>query len=458
MSNCRRPREESRIGRANMRLGLKLVAWIAVVAALVLPRGTVHDRVMLLVLEGARGDTVRALARAGHLPVLERVIAGGVGGEITGVAEALTADQLLERILSAPSTTGPGPAEPRKPLWKLLSRQVRPFLLSAVPGVDADTSGGGISLPGPDVVNGFVGMNSGLVVNRRAIENASVRWPYSSVAAELRRAAAAASSEGAVQWVDWRDASGNDGRTGTFAVYPLDDEALYLSPVYTRILDPTAIAGLPAGTPYVGDDPTRVVLSSRGEEHLPRHAAELAEARAAAAMAIAETRPWELLVHVDRRLALTEAGAGFGGGSGSGVHAEDPVSPAAIVEAYKQVDAMVARWFDVAGARTAVLILGLTDQPRERGEPNGWFAVASVTGDLASWGPVTADDLSTTLAYLLSFDAGAGRAPLAAIVSRFPLRSRFRVRSFVDERAAASVQATAQALRDLLDKLPPEER
>jgi len=441
-----------------MRFSFKLLAWIAVVAALLLPRGTAHDRVMLLVLEGARGDLVRALARAGHIPTLESIIAGGVGGDITGVAEALTADQLLARILSTPSAAGRGPAEPGSPLWKLLSRQVRPFLLSAVPGVDADTSGGGISLPGPDVANGFIGMNAGFVANRRAIERGTVPWPYSVMSAELRRAAAAASSGSAAQWIDWRDASGEDARTGAFAVYPLDDEVVYLSPVYTRIVDDAAMAGFPPDTLYVGDDPTRIVLSSRVEEYLSRHAADLAEARAAVAVTIAETRPWELLVHVDRRLALTEAGVGPRRVPGGRASTDDESPPAALVEAYKQVDAMVARWLDVAGARTAVLILGLTEQPKERGGPNGWFAVASVVGDLGSWGPVTADDLNTTLAYLLSFDAGAGRVPLAAIASRFPLRSRFRVRSLVDDRPATSVRAGGQALRDLIGKLPAEAR
>ncbi|HET9061825.1 MAG TPA: hypothetical protein VFO62_00920, partial [Candidatus Binatia bacterium] len=82
----------------------------------------------------------------------------------------------------------------------------------------------------------------------------------------------------------------------------------------------------------------------------------------------------------------------------------------------------------------------------------------SVVGDLGSWGPVTADDLGATLAYLLSIDAGAGRAPLAAISARFPLRSRFSLRSFLDDRATVSVQADAKSLQDLLKSLPAEGR
>jgi hypothetical protein len=437
-----------------MRFTLKLIALIAVMAAVLLPRGTAHDRVLVLVLEGARGDVVRSLARAGHLPTLESVIAGGVGGDIAGVAEESPADQLLARIVSVPAAADPGRAEPRVPLWDFLSRQVRPFVLSGVPAVELDASGGGIALPGPDAGSGFIGMNAGLVVNRRTLERDAVAWPYSVVAADLRVAAAAASSGGGVEWVRWQDSSGVDKRVGAFAVYRLDDDTAYLSPVYTHIVDDTVMPALPAGTLYVGDDPTRVVLSSRVAEYLPRHATDLAEARASAAMAIAESRPWELLVHVDRRIAVTEAASGVRAGRESASAVADEIPPAAVLDAYKAVDAMVARWLEVAGARTAVLVIGLTEQPLARGEPVGWFAVASVVGDLGSWGPVTADDLGATVAYLLSFDAGPGRTPLAAISARFPLRSRFNVRSFLDARAAVSVQADAQALQDLLKSLP----
>jgi hypothetical protein len=441
-----------------MKLTLKLIALLAVTAAIVLPRGTAHDRVLLLVLEGARGDVVRALARAGHLPTLESVIAGGVGGDISGVAETSSADQLLSRILSVPVTGDPGRTERRTPLWELLSRQMRPFVLSGVPGVDADVTGGGISLPGPDAATGFIGINAGLVVNRRTIERDAVTWPYATVAADLRSAAAAATSGGGAEWVRWRDSSGSDSRVGAFAVYRLDDETVYLSPVYTRIVDDVTMPGLLAGTLYVGDDPTRVVLSSRVAEYLPRHATELAEARAATAMAITDARPWELLVHVDRRIAIIEAAVARRTGHEEAASATDEGPPAVLLDAYKAVDSMVARWLELAGARTAVLVIGLTEQPPVRGEPVGWFAVASVVGDLGSWGPVTADDLGGTLAYLLSFDAGAGRTPLSAIAARFPLRSRFQVRSFLDGRAVASVPADARALQDLLKSDAAERR
>lgn len=436
-----------------MRLTLKLIALLAVMAAVVLPRGTAHDRVLVLVLEGARGDVVRSLARAGHLPTLESVIAGGVGGDIVGVAEESSADQLLSRVVSVPAAADPGRAEPRAPLWHFLSRQVRPFVLSGVPDVEVDVSGGGIALPGPNAATGFIGMNAGLVVNRRTLERDSVAWPYSVVSADLRVAAAAVSSAGGVEWVRWQDSSGGDERVGAFAVYRLDDDTVYLSPVYTRIVDGSAMPGMPAGTLYVGDDPTRVVLSSRVAEYLPRHATDLAEARSSAAIAIAESRPWEMLVHVDRRIAITETATGARPARADGAAGADEDPPAVLMDAYKAVDSMVARWLEVAGARTAVLVIGLTEQPRTRGEPVGWFAVASVVGDLGSWGPVTADDLGATLAYLLSIDAGAGRAPLAAISARFPLRSRFSIRSFLDDRATVSVPADAQSLQDLLESL-----
>lgn len=442
-----------------MRLTLKLIALLAVMAAVVLPRGTAHDRVLVLVLEGARGDVVRSLARAGHVPTLESVIAGGVGGDIIGVAEESSADQLLARVVSVPATADPGRAEPRARLWDFLSRQVRPFVLSGVPGVEVDISGDGIALPGPNAATGFIGMNAGLVVNQRTLERAAVAWPYSVVAADLRVAAAAVSSAGGVEWVRWHDSAGGDERVGAFAVYRLDDDTVYLSPVYTRVVDETAMPGLPpAGTLYVGDDPTRVVLSSRVAEYLPRHAADLAESRSSVAIAIAESRPWEMLVHVDRRIAITETATGPRPARADVAAGADEDPPAALMDAYKAVDSMVARWLEVAGARTAVLVIGLTEQPRARGEPVGWFAVASVVGDLGSWGPVTADDLGATLAYLLSIDAGPGRAALAAISARFPLRSRFSLRAFLDDRATVSVQADAQALQDLLKSLPAADR
>ena len=90
-----------------MRFTLKLIALLVVMAAVVLPRGTAHDRVLVLILEGARSDVVRQLARAGHLPTLEKVIAGGVGGDITGPAEATSADQVLARMIGV-SGSGDG--------------------------------------------------------------------------------------------------------------------------------------------------------------------------------------------------------------------------------------------------------------------------------------------------------------------------------------------------------------
>ena len=453
MSNCRRPPNEPETGRANMKLTLKLIALLAVMAAVVLPRGTAHDRVLLLVLEGARSDAVRELARAGHLPTLEKIIAGGVGGDINGTAEAATADQLLERIVSIPIATDAGHTEVRSPLWRPLAGQARPFVLSGVPGVNADASPNAVSLPGPDVSAGFIGTNTGLVVNRRTVERNAAAWPYSVVSDQLRESSAAVLSNGGVQWLRWEDPTGADARVGAFAVYSLDKDTLYLSPVYTRTVDAAVLPGIPPGLLYVGDDPTRVVVSSRVAEYLPRHAADLADARALAAIAIAESRHWEFLVHVDRRLAIAEVGAGPGPERGRRDATIDD-RPEGLVDAYKAVDATVARWLEVAGTRTAVVVVGLTEQPRARGEPVGWFAVASVVGDLGSWGPVTVEDLSATLSYLLSFRSSAGHAPIAAIAARFPLRSRFNVRSFVDDRGIVTVNADANALRDLLKSFP----
>ena len=457
MSNSHPPRREPRIGRTLMRLTLKLIAVLVVMAAIALPRGTAHDRVMVLVLEGAHGDVVRRLARAGHLPTLEKVIAGGVGGDIVGAADTIASDELLERIVSVASSDEGGQGQVRSPLWELLSRQARPFFLSSVPGVDLDNSAGAISLPGPNTAAGFIGPNTGLVVNSRTIERNAVTWPYSTVSAGLRSAAAAALSARAVQWVQWRDASNMDPRSGVFAVYALDDDTVYLTPVYTRVVDDAAVPGVRAGHLYIGDDPTRVVVSSRTAEFLPRHAADLADARTEVATTLAESRAWDLLVHVDRRIAITEAALA----TGTERHAaSEPAGeeelPGTLVDAYADVDTMVARWLEIAGARTAVLVIGITEPPRVRGEPSGWFAVASVVGDLGSWGPVTADDLSATLSYLLSFDAGAEHAPLAAVSARFPLRSRFNFASFVGRRSGVSVPADARALQDLIKTLADE--
>jgi hypothetical protein len=455
MSNWRRPTKVPQADPTTMKLTIKLIAFLLVMAAVVLPRGTAHDRVLLLVLEGARGEIVRELARAGHLPTLDKIIAGGVGGDIVATGETSSADGLLERILRVPGGLDTGRPAPRSPLWLPLSREARPFVLSGVPDVEFGEVGNAVLLPGPNASNGFVGMNAGLVVNRRTIEQNAVAWPYSLVQAPLRESAVAAANSGDVQWVRWQDPSGADSRIGAFGVYSLEDDALYLSPIYTRVVDEAMLPAIPRGLLYVGDDPTRVILSSRIADYLPRHAADLANARALAAIAVAESRRWELLVHVDRRIALTEIGTGARPslGRGTGI---DPTGdrPAALVDAYKAADAMVARWLEAGGPRSAVLIVGLTEQPRAQGEPVGWFAVAAVVGDLGSWGPVTVEDLSATLSYLLSFRAGTGGAPLPAIAARFPLRSRFNVRSFVEDRGVVSVDANADALQRLVESLP----
>lgn len=423
-----------------MKLFLRLCALVVIALSPFLSRGTAHDRVLLIVLEGARLREVRQLARAGHLPALEGLIAGGVGGEIVGAAEVKSADAIIRSLL-APEGSGAVAGRERATLWSLLARQERPFVLIGAPGTEFRDEPRALVLAGPDAGRGFVGISTGTVVSRRSIERGQVPWPYSNVGESVAQAARETGDAGETDWIGWSEEAGSAEARGSFKAYALDGDTLWLSPVYLRTRE-VSVPGT-GRVLYVADDPSAVRTSSRAREYLPAHLQRVAGERAAVARTMMAARDWDLMVYVDRRMGVLH----------EKTDGED--IPSEAQQAYRELDPVVGTLLESAGPRTAGLVVGITGEPKEEGQPLGWFAVSGVVGDLSSWGTVSVEDLAATVSYLLSFDLGPGHPAVPAVATRFPLRARVRIRpGGVGEEAGSPMPAVARSLQVLSRESP----
>jgi hypothetical protein len=401
-----------------------------------------HDRVLLVVLEGASLDDIRPLARAGRLPVLESVLAAGVGGEVRSSRESASAEAVL-RVITSPTRTETGPVTADPPaFWQYLDEWARPYAVIGFPGTEFRMDDVGLVAAGPNPGRGFVGSSTGVVLGRRAIERGPLPWPYSDERKRLQDIASTMQPGTESEWVEWQETGGESARVGLLKAYRLDDETFYVTPIYLRY----SSAGDLAPTTYVADDPSEVHTTSRATEYLPRHARTLADARAALALRVLTEREWDLFVYVDRRLAFVRnAHPGD----------EDDVIPSTLTEAYEELDELLGRALTDVGDRTVALLVGLSDTHRRNAGPLGWYAVAHVNGDLGSWGPASAEDLSSTLAYLLSIEPAPGQAAISAVTTRFPLRTRFALRRSFAVGSSAPRPATGRDLRELSQRVVP---
>lgn len=414
-----------------MRSLLRVGSLAVIVAAFFLARGSAHDRVLVVVVQGAPLPEVRALAQAGHLPNFESWLAGGVGGEIVSAREMASMDDLTRTLFESGSSAHDGSMDPLL-AWEALERQGRPYALVGVADTDFEDDERRLVLAGPDVGSGFVGDNAGTVFNRRTIARGGLVWPYADVETALQSAIQELPPGQATDWIPW---AGDASRPGVLKAHGLDRDTVYVSPIYTRF------RRLPrdANSLYVADDPSRVRTNSRAEEYLPAHVVMLNEARATAALRVARRRDWDLFVWVDRGLSAFER------------NGRTPIEdlPDDLLEAYRGLDKAVGDLADATGERTVVLLIGLGDSVREAAGSAGWFSVGRVVGDLSSWGPVRGSEVAATVSYLLGFGTSSERQTVAAVASRFPVRAHARFLAGGRGDVIASTPATAAGLRDL---------
>ena len=417
---------------------LRILAPCVLLVALLTLSRTPHERLMVLVLEGARADVIRGLASTKTVPSLTALISSGVRGELVPSRAAQSANDVTGGVLGASLD------DASSTVWTALARDSRPYLLVGVAGARGGNLRGSVVLPGPDPAEGFIGSNVGVIMNRKLIERGAAAWPYSLATSPLQ---AATGNLGANDRTPWIAVStlGDAGYQGIVRAYALDEDTLYLSPVYTRYVrgDDTE------AEPYIADDPSTLIVSSRAREYLPRHVSELASARFAAAVAVAQRTPWELFVYVDRHLALAEAieaGARLGPGE---VHEDgraNQTPSSDVADVYAQVDSRVSQLTTAAGPRGVILVVGV-DAPSKTTDTVGWFAAIAPDAS-PEWLRSNVDDLAATIRYLLGLPHSPTTHPIEAITAAYPTRRR-RVAVASAQRSRAVVPLTSTALREL---------
>lgn len=414
-----------------------LAPCVLLVALLTLSRAS-HEKLMIVVLEGARAEAIRQLAPMKAIPSLAALIASGVHGELVASDAALSADDVTRGVL------GVSIDDPSSTVWAALARGSRPYSLVGVAGTKAGHHDGGVVLPGPDPTDGFIGSNLGVVMNRKLIERGAAPWPYSLVTSPLEDATEALGASDRTAWIEVSGPGAAD-REGIARVYALDEDTVYLSPVYTRYVREAD----DESEPYVADDPSTLRVSSRAREYLPRHVSELASARFAAAAAVARSVPWELFVYVDRQLALAEAmeeevrvGTGEIHDPGRG----DRAPSSDLAQVYAEVDSRLSQLAAAAGPRGVVLVVGIDASSRTMSTV-GWFGVVARSAS-AEWLRTSVDDLAATIRYLLGLPHAETTCPIPEVAAAYPTRRR-RVGMVSAQRSRAVVPLTSAALREL---------
>ncbi len=436
-----------------MKILLRVVAPSLVALAFAMLARAPHEKLVVLITDGARLDFVRSLSNANDTPFWAAVATSTLTGELVASGDVRSFDSVVARIVGHESVSMTLTGDGGTPLWSVLARSARASIIVGVVGTDSSqTNGSAIVLPGPNPAKGFLGSNLGLTTSIDRLARGDAPWPYSVAAAELTAARSEVSIGGASSWVELSapDKTSRHPRSGLVRVYALDEEAVYVTPVYTRY---TAPSGSTA-EPYVADDPSVVVVSSRANEVLPRHASDLARTRVELASELAAERRWDLLVYVDRRIAISDGIERASSRDPAAQHSVvSPTASSAILgaAAYMDVDRSMSDILEVAGPSAVVLVVGVHDEPTQA-EVVGWYAIASST-TVAAPLRSTVDELGATIEYLLALPHRRRATPLSSIAAAFPTRRLGDAQSPAPT-ANDSVPLSAATLRNLSDRFP----
>ncbi len=425
---------------------LRIGAVLAALCAISLLNRDGHEQVVIVVLEGARRDVLTDATVGARLPILTSFAAYGSGGDLHASHDARSADAIVSSLFAA-SHEGAGAGTPDSSPWSRMAQMSRVSVVVGVAGTDERIdAAGGVVLAGPDAAHGFLGSNLGIVLNRDALVHGTTPWPYSVAEDEILTATQALDVGEASSWITVRaHGEARESATGRTRVYALDEDTLYVSPVYTRVWE----SGAEGGSTYVADDPSPVVTSSRASAYLPRHVSDLATERLAIAMELAPSRPWELFVYVDRRVSIAEALE-----HGAGVETKSSAGTAIVDAAYSEIEGSLARLLALAGPRSVVIVVGVHNDVKAD-DTVGWYSIESKS-DSTTWSRSTVDELAATFDYLLGLPPTGDATPIPTIVASHPTQRRL-VALLGKRPPTAVVPLDASRLRTL-SQAPDDER
>jgi hypothetical protein len=177
-------------------------------------------------------------------------------------------------------------------------------------------------------------------------------------------------------------------------MYRLDEEFVYLSPVYVRTFDTRPTEDQFLGNAfYVADDPMATAMSDRMVQAIGGHVNDLARNRANVAISLLVEQP-DVLIYADTAIRVL-----------SGLHATDRTQSEAVLrEAYVALDQRLASVIRAAGSNTTVVAVGLEPEESRASNPTtavGWLAANASLRGLRASHEIDVDTLGRALAYLL---------------------------------------------------------
>ncbi|MEE8311332.1 MAG: hypothetical protein V3R77_03680, partial [Candidatus Binatia bacterium] len=193
-----------------------------------LPRGVArHERVLVVALDGVRLDEIEAGVRNGSMPYFAGLLESGLLRPLD--ARGLDASSYWRTVFSgAPDDRRGTAGDPR--FWDALAVDDA-LVLVHVPETRPGDYPGAIVLPGADETAGFVGDNLGTLANYQRLSRADIDWPYAAAASRVAESVEELEPGDGSDWIEVVQPRG-DGRKGRFRLYRLDENVVYLSPVY----------------------------------------------------------------------------------------------------------------------------------------------------------------------------------------------------------------------------------
>jgi hypothetical protein len=186
-------------------------------------------------------------------------------------------------------------------------------------------------------------------------------------------------------------------------MYRLDEDFVYLSPVYVRTLDPGLGKDQPRGDAlYVADDPTATAMSDRMVKAIAGHVNDLARSRANVAVSLLVEQP-DVLIYADTAIRVL-----------SEIQSNDQMQMETLLrEAYAALDQRLASVVRAAGPDTTVVTIGLEPEESRASDPAaavGWVAASASLRGLHSSQEVEVAALGRALAYLFEVSTGSSCA------------------------------------------------
>ena len=386
---------------------VRVAALMLLLAALVRPFALTPVRgVFVLLLDGFRLSVAERLAADGRLPVLGAFIAQSASGGLTAGAPT-EAKNLFGSCRDQADA-----AEAPTMLWQELERQQRGAVLLHLRGGESEPLQHGLVIPGADEEAGFIGNDAGRVAFVRRIDEEGPPWPYSEMTGEQLEVV---ESLEVGAWSDWLQLTEHtpSGRKGLFRAKRIDQDRLYLTPVYRRFWKSEDLLEAAPEEYYVADAPSLPPVSSDDAviEAMREHLRSLLRVRADLAVAAAATAP-ALLVFSDDILRRSEQ---LQGSSGENRRHRLPASAD-----YEALDGVLGELIEAAGDAVAVVLIGRDPSPPA---PEEAGSVGKLRGSYAIGGlgayplhrDVSVRVLASTLRRLLGLAFGPDRHCPAAL-------------------------------------------